>query len=147
MVSLRHFTEKDADVIQRKCYPQLSTDEILNLISEWDTLDHQGRYFEMFAIENDGNIVGEISLYEHTASIASIGIIMYENERRKGYAAEAVSLLERHAEEKGFRVIQSQIAADNEASRKLFDKLGYENDGYIYRNRKDREVVLYLKVL
>ena len=147
MISLRDFKEEDTAAVKENKFFDKTEEEIAKIISEWNIIGYEGKYFEMFAIENDGKVVGSISLYEKSKSVASIGIEVFEKEQRKGYAAEAMSLLEKYASEKGFKVIQSQISADNEASRKLGEKLGYENDGYIYKNRKGHDVVLYLKPL
>ena len=61
----------------------------------------------------------------------------------KGALAALISL----AKEKGYRIVLDQVRRDNRASIRLHEKLGFETDGYIYRNRKNNEVVLYLKIL
>ena len=45
------------------------------------------------------------------------------------------------------RILLDQVRRDNAASIRLHEKLGFETDGYGYRNQKGREVVLYLKPL
>ena len=51
------------------------------------------------------------------------------------------------AAELGFHIVLQQILTDNEASLRLHEKLGFESDGYVYRNAKGREVTLWLKAL
>jgi ribosomal protein S18 acetylase RimI-like enzyme len=45
--------------------------------------------------------------------------------RRRGYAEEAMRLLEHVAEERGVRKISLHVFADNVGARKLYTKLGY----------------------
>jgi hypothetical protein len=40
-----------------------------------------------------------------------------------------------------------QIRADNVVSSALHNSLGFETDGYVYRNKKGNEVLIYIKVL
>lgn len=122
-------------------------DGIVRMIGEWNTLRFDGRYFESFAVVCGDGIVGMVSLFEHTASTASLGAEIFDGERRKGYAAQALSALQTFAREKGFRILQDQIRADNAASIRLHEKLGFETDGYVYRNKKNQEIVLYWKAL
>lgn len=70
---------------------------------------------------------------------------MIAEERRKGAASEAISLLMRYASKKHYRIILDQVRKDNTASIRLHEKLGFESDGYVYRNQRDQEIVLYLK--
>ena len=63
------------------------------MIDEWSTCLFRGRYFEMFAIISKEKIVGYVSLYEHSKTVASIGPFVIAQERCKGVATEAVSLL------------------------------------------------------
>ena len=118
---------------------------ITEMIDEWNSLVCCGKYFEMFAIVSDDKIAGYVSLYEHSKTVASIGAEVIAEERRKGAASEAISLLMRYASEKRFRIILDQVRRDNTASIRLHEKLGFESDGYIYRNQRGQETVLYLK--
>lgn len=147
MITLRHFTTDDAEIIHNNLYPDMSTADITEMITEWNSCVHDDRYFEMFAVIADDRIVGHVSLYEHSQSIASTGIEIYHAERKKGFATDALALLMDHASEKGYRIILDQVRADNHASIRLHEKLGFESDGYIYRNQRDHEVVLYAKPL
>lgn len=101
----------------------------------------------MFAIESDGKIVGNISLFEQREHIASIGIEIFPRERRNGFAAEAMSLLCMRASGLGYEIIVDEIRSDNSASLKLHEKLGFENSNHIYRNSKGHEAVRFFKVI
>ncbi|MBR5837674.1 MAG: GNAT family N-acetyltransferase [Victivallales bacterium] len=147
MISLRHFMETDAERLQANQLHGKSMKDMLSLIHEWKTKSYNGKYFEMFAVVNDADVVGSISLFEHSPSVASIGVEIFANHRRKGYAADAMRLLLKYAMEKGYRIIQQQIRTNNAASLSLHEKLGFETDGYVYVNQKGHDVLLYLKVL
>lgn len=147
MVSIRHFEETDLEVIQVYCMPDKRKDDILSRIHEWNTLLYQGKYFEMFAIQNNTTIVGSISIYERSKSIVSLGIEIFPKYRQRGYAADAMRLLMEHTKQKGYGIIQQQIRVDNLASINLHEKLGFETDGYVYVNRKGHKVLIYLMSL
>ena len=147
MIILRHFEHKDIKSLQGNLYPYLSENDIRDLITEWNSCIYQGRYFEMFAIESDGRIVGYVSIYEKSRSIASAGIEIFSEERGKGFASDAMADLLEYASERGCQIILDQVQKDNRASIRLHEKLGFESDGYVYRNQKNNEVLLYLKLL
>lgn len=146
MITLRHFGSEDAPVLQEKRYPDLTLDEISEMILGWNTCEYGGRYFEMFAVVADGRPVGSISLYEHSSSAAEIGPDIFPEERKKGFAYEAMLQAIGYASEKGYRVLVQQVRADNEASIRLHEKLGFEKLDSVYRNRKGNEVCLYIMV-
>ncbi|MCR5379527.1 MAG: GNAT family N-acetyltransferase [Lentisphaeria bacterium] len=147
MITLRHFTKNDAELLQAHQLYGKCKEDILSLINEWKTNSYNGKYFEMFAVVNDTTVVGSISLYEHTTSVASIGVEIFADQRRHGYAADAMRLLLIHAKEKGYRIIQQQVRTDNLPSIRLHEKLSFETDGYVYVNRKGHDIILYLKAL
>ena len=144
MISIRHFTEQDATIIQQKQYTETSITDIYEMITEWESNTYQGKYFEMFAIIADDAIVGSASLYEHSKSVVSIGVEVYPDQRRKGYAAEGMRLIMNHARDLGYRIIQDQVRTDNQASIALHNSLEFETDGYVFKNAKDKDVLLYL---
>ena len=139
--------ETDAERLQADQLHGKSMEDVLSLIHEWKTKSYNGKYFEMFAVVDDADVVGAISLFEHSPSVASIGVEIFVNHRRKGYAADAMRLLLKYAMGKGYRIIQQQIRTDNAASLSLHEKLGFETDGYVYVNRKGHDIILYLKAL
>ena len=58
-----------------------------------------------------------------------------------------MQILLKEAAEKGYRIIQQQVRTTNTASIRLHEKLGFETDGYIYKNKHDHDVLIYLKAL
>ena len=147
MITLRNFSDNDAESLQKCYYKKLSLEEIKEMFSKWNEKEYEGRYFEMFAIVHDQKIVGQISLYQHSETVISCGPEIFECYRKRGFAGEALSLAMEIAKGKGYKVVSQQIRADNIASIALHRGLGFETDGYVYRNRKGNEVVIYLKSL
>lgn len=69
-------------------------------------------------------IVGCVSLYQHTNSVISLGIEVFPPYRQRGYAFYGVSLALDYAKEKGFRIAVAQVRNNNHASIALHKKLG-----------------------
>lgn len=63
---------------------------------------------------------------------AGVGIIIFDtNDRKKGYAQNALSLLMDYAKnELGIRQLYANIAQSNEPSILLFEKLGFKKTGH-----------------
>ncbi len=74
--------------------------DVRDLITEWNSCIYQGRYFEMFAVESGSRIVGYVSLYEKSRSVASAGVEIFPEERGKGFASVAMIDLLKYAAEK-----------------------------------------------
>lgn len=148
MVSLRHFIAEDIPVLQ-SIYQTMTEDEIRKMLADWYTMKHDSRYFEMFAVCDGNEIVGEISLYHHSKSSISIGPTIYESFRRQGYGKQAMSLAILRARELGYRILIQQVRCDNEASIALHNSLGFELDGngYVYKDRKGHPCYLFLMAL
>lgn len=146
MVILRNFQPFDLPALQEQ-YTSMSISDMQAMISDWNKREYQGRYFEMFAVVNDGVIVGTISLYQLTVSVVSIGPEIFPAYRRRGFGKEAVLWALRMAREKGYKMVAQQIQCDNAPSIALHESLGFETDRYIYTNRKGKEVFLFYKAL
>lgn len=147
LITLRHFEQEDAESIRDHLYPDMTVSDIRDMIAVWNSLVFEGRYFEMFAVLVDGRITGYVSLCEQSPHVVSAGAEIYGDERCKGYAGRALTLLEAHAAKKGYRLILDQVRTDNAASIRLHEKLGFEREQSVYRNRQDHEVYLYLRLL
>ncbi len=123
-----------------------SQEEILSIIQDWQTLDFNGKYFEMFAIVDGDNIVGTISLYQHNDYIISAGPEIFTEYRRKGYAFEAMKQAYEYAKKRGYKIATAQIRKDNIASLQLHKKLGFVLDCEMI-NKRENEVYIYIKLL
>lgn len=122
---LRPFTFEDWPIIAKYQYPDSSNEEIKNMILQWNTRQYEGQYFEMLAIENDGNIVGYVSLLDRNGGVVSEGVEIYPPYRRQGYGVCAVKTALQYAKELGFQAVSAQIRQNNTASIALHKKLGF----------------------
>ena len=85
-------------------------------------------------IENEKGIpVGAVDLFDidHYHQRAGIGILIYSrDERRKGYAGDALEAMEDYCLEViGLRQLYANIPAANKASLALFEKTGFRHVG------------------
>ena len=147
MIVLRNFVDDDAATFQEKHSKHLSIEEIRDMFRKWNVKEYEGKYFEMFAIVRDKEIVGRISLYQHSENVVSCGPEIFEEYRRQGLAKEAMTLALDIAKNKGYKIVLQQIRVDNVASIALHNNLGFETDEYAYRNKKGNGVCIYLKSL
>ena len=147
MITLRRFAREDAEDVKQSFYPDMTVSEAADMIDEWNSGVFGGRRFDMFAIVSDGRIVGYVSLYERAGTTASVGAEVIPCERGNGAATEALALLTRYASEQGYLVLVDQVRADNKASIRLHEKLGFETDGYVCTNQRGHEVLLYVKAI
>lgn len=147
MVFLRNFDKDDALILQKVKYSNLSALQIEDLICEWNQKQVNSKYFEMFAIISDKDVVGAVSLYQHSTEVISIGPEIFKSYRRKGFGKEAMICALNIAKEKGYKIVSQQIRANNTASTALHSSLGFETNGLTYINSKGNQVAIYLKSL
>ena len=147
MILLRNFTDNDALAFQQNQKTNISLNEIKEMFAKWGEHIYHGKYFEMFAVVKDGEIVGSISLYQLSKSIVSCGPEVFEAYRKQGIGKEAMLLAMDKAKNLGYKVVFQQIERNNVASIMLHNKLGFETDEYIYRNKKEKEVLIFVKPL
>lgn len=147
MISLRNFMKDDAVILQKNSHSDLSVEQVESLICEWNQKQVNGKYFEMFAVLFDNNIVGTVSLYQHSTEVISIGPDIFEAYRQRGYAKQAMIYACDIAKKKGYKIVSQQIRINNIASLALHSSLGFETNGLIYTNSKGNQVAIYLKCL
>lgn len=147
MILLRNFTESDAIEFHQKQSANISLDEVKKLIVKWQEKEFAGKYFEMFAVVKGTEIVGMISLYQHSPSVISCGPEIFASYREQRIATEAMMLAMKIAKNKGYKLMSQQIRVNNTASIALHNKLGFETDGYIYKNKHGNDVQIYIKLL
>ena len=122
---IRHFEIKDIKILQKYRYPKLHDIQILALINEWNKGGNSGRYFEMFTIVSGGNVVGELSIQEHTKDSVSVGIHIFEPFRRNGYSANCIKYALKKAKELGYPYVVFLIDKSNELATKIAEKSGF----------------------
>lgn len=107
---------------------------------------HEGRYYEVFGIRADGELVGLVSLFGQEDGTVCDGVDVFPAFRRRGYAYQALTQLMDVARERGFSVQTAQIRTDNAASIALHGKLGFV-PGETWINRRGHEVRTWRKEL
>ncbi len=147
MAILRHFEYDDAVTLQKLSYTDMSLKEIQSMICDWNKCEYKGKYFEMLAVIHDGGIVGEISLYEKSDTVISIGIRVFPAYQRQGFGKKALYMALEIAKNKGYKIVSQQVRRDNVPSIALHQSLGFETDGCEYINQKGNEVIIFLKAL
>lgn len=146
-ITLRHFENNESDLaVLKKFYcPDLSTEAISAMVDEWNSLVYSGKYFEMFAVvEKNGEVVGTISLYEHSPSVVSIGPEIFESFRNSGYGRAAMLGAIDKCKAMGFKIVCEQVRIDNALSIELLGSIGFETDNYVYKNRRSQDVILFM---
>ncbi len=144
MIAIRNFNENDVLLLKQMYYKECDENEIKGIIEEWNTEEYKGKYFEMFAVVDDECLVGQVSIYEHSKNIVSLGVEIYPEYRRKGYAYISSVLVLDYAQKKGYKIVVSQVRTDNVASLALHQKLGFEID-HDYVNKKGNAVFFLIK--
>ena len=90
-----------------------------------------------FVIENsEQEVVGDITTHhcDQRTGNFSWGINIIQDHRRKGYASEALPLVMRYYfQELRYQKVTVHIASFNEASIKLHERLGFQQEGCIRR--------------
>ena len=96
-----------------------------------DSIGDQENFMIAVALKDSNNIIGEIVVMPNDGCF-SIGYTFHYNYHRKGYAFEALSLLTDllHERYPGMEFI-SFTEPENIPSRRLLEKLGYRDLGYI----------------
>lgn len=146
MIKLRNFFEADIGQLQTR-YSETSQKNLRALIETWNKKEYEGNYFEMYAIEEKGVIIGQASLYGRSEHIVSCGLELYPAYMGKGYGASAYKELLAFAKIKGFTIAIAQVKADNSASIALHKKTGFEAEDYTYINKKGNAIYYFIKTL
>ncbi|WP_019911584.1 GNAT family N-acetyltransferase [Paenibacillus sp. HW567] len=87
--------------------------------------------FRSYAILQDGELQGYVLIARHKNKQAydtsgEISIYLKPGRGGQGLGGKALSFIEERAAELGFHVLVATVCADNEPSRRLFTKHGYE---------------------
>lgn len=147
MVLLRNFTIDDAEALRQLHYQNMSVEAVREIIRECNKLEYKGKYFEMFAVVSGDNILGELSLYEHSESVVSVGVEIFSEFQGQGFGKQAVISALKICRSNGYKIVCDQVRTDNVASIALHKSLGFESDMYKYKNQKNHDVYLFLKSL
>lgn len=90
----------------------------------------------LLGIESDGRLVGEVQGYRTAMpGVFGIGIALYRRaDRGRGIGRDAVRAMTRHLfEEEGARRVEGGTTPDNVAMRRVFERLGFLEEGTLRR--------------
>jgi diamine N-acetyltransferase len=94
-----------------------------------------------FVIDFRNTPIGFIDLFDYTTDRAGVGVIIAKNYRRRGFAKEALKLLNIYSfETLNFKKLDCNIEKDNLASIKLFSSCGFE------LQREKKELQYFVKL-
>ena len=94
-----------------------------------------------FVIDFENTPIGFIDLFDYTTDRAGVGVIIAKNYRRRGFAKEALKLLNIYSfETLNFKKLDCNIEKDNLASIKLFTSCGFELE------REKKELQYFVKL-
>jgi RimJ/RimL family protein N-acetyltransferase len=86
----------------------------------------QGEWCQV-AVERGGVLVGDVAFCVHDGGErATIGYTVDPTHQGNGYATEAVSALLAWLAERGVRVVDAEPLADNQPSRRVLERLGFD---------------------
>lgn len=112
-------------------------DDIINFISDLKQTEISQKRFLLCSANN--RTLGTVDLCEidFLNGEAFVGILIaLKEDRGNGFGTEALRLLERQAEILGIHILHAWIGYENEASKKLFTKLGYTRNQSTQSNLK-----------
>jgi ribosomal-protein-alanine N-acetyltransferase len=90
--------------------------------------------------DGDPEPVGDIALFkiDERTRDGEIAITVAPEHWGNGYATEASQLLVEHAfDERNMHRLQARVMATNDASRRIWEKLGFEHEGRLRENQFD----------
>ena len=137
-LELRTVESEDAEFIQR----HWNTPELRRWFAKSDPID-RGRLTEFLETDEnevhflpcrDGDPVGFLWLFriDDVAGRGEIGYWIRPAEQGDGYATEAVELGLRYAfDERGLHKVVARVLEGNTASRRVLEKLGFEEEGHL----------------
>lgn len=125
----------------------LNRHQLEKLLDDWN----DGTESFVFAVRYEGELIGLVNMdgLDWTNSHAEIGIALTRPDARgRGLAGEALQLLMRYAyQELGLQRLWARIIEDNQASLRLFERMGFQREGrlrgHVLRGGKHRDMLIY----
>ena len=122
---------------------------------EWRSPSDERRYLKairrhpdaaVFVAEDNGDVVGRLSVSRdaHPASghVADLGLMVARNHRRQGIGLALMQAAEEWARRAGVRKLELHVFPHNVAAIGLYEKLGYEREGFRRRHyRRGAELI------
>ena len=119
---------------------KFSKSDLLNYISNSKTDIKLAKQYR-FVIELNNFPIGFIDLFDYKKSSVGLGIIITDNQRRKGYASEAINIISNYIfNTLKVAKIYANIQKDNLASIKLFTSCNFQI------KNKNNEIIFLVKL-
>ena len=97
----------------------------------------QTEQVRLMICSHDGERLGALDLTEYDGRKAFVSILIFDsNNRRKGFAENALHLAIAYAESLGMRSLYATIFPNNQPSINLFEKAGFISDGAMLYHKK-----------
>ena len=117
---------------------QYSRDDVAQFV------ENQQRYslveteqLRLMICSHEGERLGAIDLAEYDGEKAFVSILIVGTDnRRKGFATNALQLVIEYAESLGLRTLYANILPENRASINLFERAGFERENTLLYSKK-----------
>ena len=117
---------------------QYSRDDVAQFV------ENQQRYslveteqLRLMICSHEGERLGAIDLAEYDGEKAFVSILIVGTDnRRKGFATNALQLVIEYAESLGIRTLYANILPENRASINLFERAGFERENTLLYSKK-----------
>ena len=96
----------------------------------------EGNNWDFLLENNEGKVVGRIGSHDRDPRVGHFGygLVISKEDRRKGYASEAILLLLRYFfQELRYQKVTIEVASFNEDSIGLHERLGFQWEGRVRR--------------
>lgn len=142
-MTIRYFEKTDKDAFNQMCLAFYSGgatsrayDEMLTLRTFEHVMDHHENLWGVILIDNDlMEPVGYALITSYWCNEDGGDVIILDElyisplNRNKGYATQFMQWLENEFHDKAV-AITLQVLTTNEVARKLYNKIGFQNDGF-----------------
>ena len=146
MIILCPINRDNKNLFQDTSYAEMPAEAMEKMLAESLAKNHEGKYFQLFAVMDDTLCVGFVSLYETAPGEISCGPEIKPQYRQQGYGYLAVRTALEQATLMGYTKAIAQIRQDNTASIALHQKLGFTLCRS-YTNKKGHCVFAFQKAL
>ena len=117
--------------------------------SRWRSVGDERRYIRalqryadaaLYVAESAGGLVGRLSItrdpHPASAHVADLGLMVAASHRRSGIGSELMHAAEEWARRAGVTKLELHVFPHNSAAIALYEKLGYEREGFRKRHYK-----------
>ena len=127
--------------IEKECF---STPWSENALSDELT----NNFARFFVAECDGAVLGYIGAHNILGEVYITNVAVSESFRRKGIAEKLIRTLVDFCENEGMEFVTLEVRRSNEAAKKLYSKMGFEEVGErkdFYENPREDAILMTYK--